>query len=352
MRILGLFDHGGVRRHQNKLPIDSTGRVSGPYCVQMLMDEGIDLWTVQPARGRFHRKIRDVIEHRTGVRADLAVRGLFAALRVDGVFALLEDKAVLPSLLKQWGIPPYSRRSLSVISCWWAEELTTGGEATRRKIAKALRGIDRLYCFSPNQVAIFEAAGVPAHKVTPVLFGVDPDFYSPGPGTKDFEVVSAGVDRGRDFESLIQAAELLPDVRFDIFTNPGRIKESDVPPNVTVHGRVTMEEHRDNLRSAALVVIPTHQLAYPTGQSVLLEAMACGTCTAVTATPAMSDYIDDGVTNLAIPLGNPNGIAAVIRQAMGAPEDRQRIALAARKVTVERFHFRQTWRSIAEALPN
>lgn len=351
MRILGLFDHVGVRRHQNKLPVGSSKRVPGPYCVQMLMEEGIDLWTIQPPKGQFHRKIRDVIEHRTGVRMDLAVRGLVAAFRVDGVVSLLEDKAVLPSLLKQWKIPPYSRRPLSVISCWWAEELTTGSEATRRKIRKALQGIDRLYCFSRNQIAVFEAAGVPAHKVIPVLFGVDPDFYSPGPGTKDLEVVSAGVDRGRDFESLIRAAGLLPDIRFDIFTNPGRIDKSNLPPNVTIHGSVTMEEHRDNLRSAALVVIPTHELAYPTGQSILLEAMACGTCTAVTATPAMSDYIDDGITNLAIPLGDPHGIAAVIRQAMRSPEDRQRIAVAARKAAVEHFHFRQTWRSIAEKFP-
>lgn len=352
MRILGLFDHGGVRRGQNKFPAGSSSRVPGPYCIQMLMDEGIDLWTVQPAKGRFHRKFRDIIEHRTGVRADLAVRGLVSVLRVDGVVALLEDKVVLPSLLKQWKIPPYSRRPLSVISCWWAEELTTGGEATRRKIRKALRGVDRLYCFSRNQVAVFEAAGVPGHKVTPVLFGVDPDFYSPGPRTKDFQVVSAGVDRGRDYESLIQAAELLPDIRFDIFTNPGRIDQVGVPSNVTIHNSVSMEEHRDNLRSADLVVIPTHGLAYPTGQSVLLEAMACGTCTAVTATPAMSDYIDDGVTNLAIPLKDPTGIAAVIRYAIGAPEDRRRIALAAREATVERFHFRQTWQSIANALPS
>lgn len=351
MRILGLFDHGGVRRHQNKFPLGSAHRVPGPYCVQMLMDEGVDLWTVQPAKGRFHRKLRDVIEHRTGVRADLSIRGLVSAFRVDGVVALLEDKAILPSLLKQWKIPPYSRRPLAVISCWWAEELTTGDEVTRGKIRKALRGVDRIFCFSRNQAAIFEQAGVPAHKVTPVLFGVDPDFYSPGHATRDFQVVSAGVDRGRDYESLLAAAELLPDIRFDIFTKTGRIAGSDVPPNVTVHGTVTMEEHRDNLRSAALVVIPTHDLAYPTGQSVLLEAMACGACTAVTATPAMNDYIDDGVTNLALPIGDPNGIAAVIRRAMESAEDRQRIARAGRAAAVDRFHFRQTWRNIAQALP-
>lgn len=351
MRVLGLFDHGGVRRHQNTLPVGSPGRIPGPYCIQMLMDEGVDLWTVQPVKSRYHRKIRDVIEHRTGVKVDLVIRGFLSAFRVDGVVALLEDKAVLPSLLKQWKLPPYSRKPLSVISCWWAEELITGSEETRGEIRKALRGIDRLYCFSSNQSAIFEEAGIPGHKVTPVLFGVDPDFYSPGPATKDFQVLSVGVDRGRDYESLLGAAWLLPEIRFDIFTQPGRIYDTAVPSNVTIHGTVTMEEYRDNLRSAAMVVVPTHNLAYPTGQSVLLEAMACGTCTAVTATPAMSDYIDDGVTNLAIPLADPEGIAAVIRRAMGSPEDRERIAQSGRIAAVERFHFRQTWRSIAEALP-
>lgn len=351
MRILGLFDHGGVRRHQNKLPIGSSGRVPGPYCVQMLMDEGVDLSTVQPATGRLHRKVRDVVEHRSGIRVDLAVRGLLPAFRVDGILALLEDKAILPSLLKRWKIPPYSRMPLSVISCWWAEELATGDEMTRGKISGALRGIDRIFCFSRNQVAIFEEAGIPGYKVIPVLFGVDPDFYSPGPVTKDLQVVSAGVDRGRDYESLLGAAALLPNVRFDIFTKPNRIDVSAVPPNVTVHGTVSMDEHRENLRSAELVVVPTRDLAYPTGQSVLLEAMACGACTAVTMTSAMSDYIDDGMINLAIPLADPKGIATVIRNALDSPETRQRISTAARVAAVERFHFRQTWRSVAAALP-
>ena len=84
------------------------------------MDEGIDLLTVPPAKGRIHRKLRDVAEHRTGLRVDLALRGLPSAFSVDGVLALLEDKSVLPSLMKQRKIPPYSGKPLSVIACWWA----------------------------------------------------------------------------------------------------------------------------------------------------------------------------------------------------------------------------------------
>lgn len=85
LRVLGLFDHHGVRRHQHRLPADQ--QVSGPYCVHLLMDEGIDLMPVRPAEGRVHRKVRDVIEHRSGVtlvKRVIAGPGQVAACCTDG----------------------------------------------------------------------------------------------------------------------------------------------------------------------------------------------------------------------------------------------------------------------------
>lgn len=348
LRVLGLFDHNGVRRHQNRLPADE--QVSGPYCVQLLMDEGIDLIPVRPARGRIHGKVRDVIEHRSGLRVDLAARGAITAARSDVVLGLLEGMAVLPSLLKQRGLAPYAGRPLAAISCWWAEEIVTGTDEQRTQISKALAGIDRVFVFSRNQQAIFESVGA-GDKVVPVLFGVDPDWYCPDPAVpRRFQVLSVGIDRGRDFETLIESARLLPGVDFDIVTRADRIDPAAVPSNVTVHGMVSMREHRDNLRAADLVVVPTHDLAYPTGQSVLLEAMACGRCVAVTETEAMRDYIDDGVTNLAIPLHDPHGVAQVIADAVADDAKRERIGAAARVAAVEQFPFTSTWRQVARAL--
>lgn len=348
LRVLGLFDHPGVRRRQHLLP--ASARVPGPYCVQMLMDEGIDLIPVRPVRGRVHAKARDVVEHRSGVRVDLAVRGAPAASRSDVVLALLEDKAVLPSLLKQRGLPPYAGRPLAVISCWWAEELATGEAALRERIARVVRGIDRIFVFSRNQIDVFASIGA-LDKVVAVPFGVDADWYCPDTSVpRRFQVLSVGIDRGRDFDTLIEAARLLPDVRFDIVSNPGRLDPALVPENVSVHGMVAMPEHRDNLRAADLVVVPTHDLAYPTGQSVLLEAMACGRCVAVTETDAMREYIDDGVINLALPLHDAEGVARVIHDAIADDAMRARIGAAARCAAIERFPFRRTWHEIATAL--
>ena len=86
------------------------------------------------------------------------------------------------------------------------------------------------------------------------------------------------------------------------------------------------------------------------GQSVLLEAMACGRCVAVTETEAMRDYIDDGVTNLALPLHDPQGVAEVIAAAAADDAKRERIGAAARDAAVEQFPFRRTWQEIARAL--
>lgn len=348
LRVLGLFDHDGVRRHQNHLPAQE--QISGPYCVQFLMDEGIDLIPVRPARGRLHRKVRDVIEHRSGVRVDLAARGALTAPGADVVLALLEGMAVLPSSLKQRRLPPYARPPLAAVSCWWAEEIATGSREERERIRRTLVGVDRLFVFSRNQKEIFAGVGA-GHKVVPVPFGVDPDWYCPDPTVaRRYQVLSVGIDRGRDFDSLIEAARLLPDVQFCIVTSAGRINTATTPSNVTLQGMVSMSEHRDNLRAADLVVVPTHDLAYPTGQSVLLEAMACGRCVAVTSTEAMSDYIEDDISNLAIPLHDPEGIAHVIGTVLGNDERRDRIATAARAAAVERFSFRRTWHEIALSL--
>lgn len=353
LSVLGLFDHHGINRNPRGLTAPSEERVFGPYRVDLLMDRGINLRTVPPAGSRLHKKIRDVIEHRLGIRVDIALRSIPHAFRSAAVLAILEDKAVLPSWFKRHHLPPYCSRTLTVVSCWWAEELVNGNENQRKRIQKTISGIDKLIVFSRNQVDIFVSAGVPASKIHPVLFGVDPDFYSPGAGTSSrFQVLAAGVDRGRDFDSLLEVARLLPGVQFDLFTQPQRFEGKECPQNFTIHPPVDIVSHRDNLRAAELVVVPTHDLAYPTGQSVLLEAYGCGRCTAVTGTASMQEYIEEDRTALVLPLGDPVGMAAVILKALQDPALRDEIGSKARRAAVERFSFDRMWDEIAaETLP-
>lgn len=345
--ILGLFDHHGVERNQRRRK-ESDDRIFGPYRVDLLADQDILLRVVPPARFALHKKMRDVIEHRLGIKVDLALRSIPLAFRSTAVVAILEDKAVLPSWFKRHRLPPYSGRTLTAISCWWAEELLNGSEEQRQQITRTISGIDKLFVFSRNQVEIFVSAGVPPAKIHAVLFGVDPDFYSPAIEIPNrFEVLAAGIDRGRDFDSLLEAAEFVPDIRFDLFTQPERLEGKKCPPNVHIHAPVDIVSHRDNLRAAQLVVVPTHNLAYPTGQSVLLEAFGCGRCTAVTGTASMQDYVEEERTALVLPLADPEGMAAVIKRALADARLRDEIGQNARQAVVERFSFDRMWSQIA-----
>jgi glycosyltransferase involved in cell wall biosynthesis len=343
-RILGLFDHHGILPREARLA--GHPLVSGPYRVDLLDELGFELRTVLPARGPVHRKLRDVVEHRAGLDMDMAVRGIPEALRADAVLAMFERRARFVARLRRRRLRPYARVPLWAVSCWWAEELLHMDDGERARVARDIEGMDGIIVFSANQQAIFADAGVPPAKVHTVDFGVDADFYSPRPNSGNrFQVLSAGVDRGRDFESLVSAATLVPDARFDIFTQTGRIA-GPLPANVTVHSPVDIATHRDNIRAADLVVVPTHDLAYPTGQSVLLEAAACGKCVAVTSTRAMAEYIDDGVTALSMPLHDPRGMAEVIRKALRDEASRTAIGAAARQAVVDHFNFRRMWTEI------
>ncbi|PPF43580.1 hypothetical protein C5B85_12845 [Pseudoclavibacter sp. AY1F1] len=348
LKVLGLFDHNGVERSQRSLAAGD--RVPGPYRVDLLMDQGVDMRTMRMVTHPLHKKIRDFVEHRTGVRTDLAIRGIPAAHKSDVILAILEDKSVLPSLMRQRSLPPYSHRRLSVVSCWWGEELLNGDRQTRAEIQRAIQGLDQIFVFSRNQVPIFEKAGA-GGRVIPVSFGVDHHNFRPETGhERRFQVFSAGFDRGRDFATLVSAARLLPEVRFDIVTQMDILKGVVPPANVTVHAPTNGEEHRKNLLAADLIVIPTHDLAYPTGQSVLLEGMASGRPVVVTKTPAMTEYIDEGQSNFSMPLHDPVGVASTISRLL-SDQDRLELVGARARATVEaNYTFERMWHEIARHL--
>lgn len=321
-----------------------------PYRADLLPQwSGLDLHVVAPATGRVHRKLRDVVEHRSGVRMDLLVRGTQAARHADAVLAFLEHHLGGLSWARRHRMPPYARIPAVGISCWWAEELVAG-TVDPATVARVATGIDRLLVFSENQREIFASAGIDPERVRPVHFGADHRYFTPVGSEPRFDVLAVGMDRGRDWPTLLAAARRLPQVRFDIVTTRDRIADEDVPSNVTVHPPVDFSTYRDMLRCARLVVAPSIDLAYPTGQSVLLEAMACGRCVVVTATEVMADYLGEGRWNLGVPPGDPGAMAAVITGALEDDALRDRIGRGGRSAVEQHFTFEGMWERIGQEI--
>jgi glycosyltransferase involved in cell wall biosynthesis len=91
-------------------------------------------------------------------------------------------------------------------------------------------------------------------------------------------------------------------------------------------------------------------VVYPSGQSVLLEAMAMGRAVVVTATPALEGYIDDGRSALTVPPGDAGALRRRIEEAAGDDALRRRLATGGRAAVEDRFNARAMWAAVANDL--
>jgi glycosyltransferase involved in cell wall biosynthesis len=135
--------------------------------------------------------------------------------------------------------------------------------------------------FGPGELpGMLETYRVPADRIEVNLFGVDKDFWKPAtPAGRGDYVLSVGNDALRDYATLLAVA--LDSARHFIIVTRRPLPEP-LPPNVELlcgswnDGLVDDNKLRALYNGAAAVVVPLKPGVQPSGQSVTLQAMACG----------------------------------------------------------------------------
>lgn len=171
-------------------------------------------------------------------------------------------------------------------------------------------------------------------------FGVDTAFWRPGGGPTEGYVLSVGNDHRRDYELLMEVAER---VKREFIVVTARPIARQVPSNVrlvrgTWHGgEVPDEELRTFYQRALCVVIPLMESMQPSGQSVCLQAMACGKPVILTRTQGLWSraMMREGENVVFVPPGRSDALGAAIEGLLADPERRGRIGATARE-TVRR----------------
>lgn len=331
-------------------PSNNTQRPGrSPFGVHALTDSGFDLDEVPLARSRLASKVRDTVEHRLGFELERPLRATPKVRRADVVISLLEQYAHLPLDLKRLGVPPYGGTPLVVMSCWLGETLSTMPAEERSAWVKRLRSADLVFYFSPNQRETFAHIGLSERQLLYVPFGVEAGFYTPDDSiARDLDLVSIGQDSGRDYQTLFDAVRGQP-MRLNLVCHPRNLAGLDVPANVEVSEPVTHAEYRDLLRRARVVAIPTHDLAYPTGQSVALEGLLCGASVIITGTAAMRTQFTDEHVRFA-PTHSPEGWRAALTAAFADPTETQARARAGRSYVLTHHQSHQMWTTVAEEM--
>jgi glycosyltransferase involved in cell wall biosynthesis len=178
--------------------------------------------------------------------------------------------------------------------------------------------------------------------------GIDTDFWTPATAGEEGVgnyVLAVGNDGRRDYELLLKAAAQCR--RQFIILTRAEIK-GPIPPNVKIMTGDFREEIlsdlelRDLYRRALCVVTPVIETLQPSGQSVCLQAMACGRPVVLTRTEGLwsKSEVRDGENMVLVPPHNISAMAEAIERVCADPLLSDRLARAGRETVCREWTMR------------
>lgn len=339
----------------------TAGRDSLPYGAHHLREHGYAVTYSDPSASypirvaRLSRPLRVV--HRLFGKPVLApVLEPIRLLRANLVVSIFEDNisALTWVVRLRSRLPGRDRRMSVLVVCWLAEDIHRMTARERRRWRRRLSIFDRVLVFSSNQVDLLrDGLELRSGLVTMVPFGVTvpvPDRQAPPAATHRPTaglVLSVGTDRGRDFQTFVAALSDFP-APVTVVTNAehaGRLRDTG---GIRVYGPIERSEYLSLLNEAEVVVCPSLPFAYPTGQTVLLEALASGRPCVVTRSAALDDYVTDGVDVKLVPAGDPAALRAAVDELRSNATLRASLSRAARKSGAQ-FTEARMWSAIVAA---
>jgi glycosyltransferase involved in cell wall biosynthesis len=223
-----------------------------------------------------------------------------------------------------------------------------GGRAPWQQFERWLWPLaDHIVCNSQAlQGVLTEACGVPAHRLTTIVSGVDTDYFQPTPAPGNGPPIALCLARmvpDKDHDTLLaafrQMAHAVPEAELWLVGEGSRLgtikamARQFLPPE-----RVKFLNPRKDVRplhrQASLLVLSSKAEALP---NVILEAMAAGLPVAATRVGGVPELVVPGVTGWLVEPGDAPGLAAAMKHLMENPGVRQAMGRAARKRAVQEF---------------
>lgn len=217
------------------------------------------------------------------------------------------------------------------------------GLAKRMAFARMLAKIDRFIVFSTIERTVYvKAFNLPEARFNVVLWGVRPPAVDP-PDTplQEGDYICAIGGNARDYETLMEAARLLPHIRFVCVVRPDNLEGLCIPPNVVVLTNLPLGKTMNILKYSRLMVLPLLDSEVPCGHVTLVAAMHLAKPMVITDSDGVRDYVRDGYNALTIPARSASALAKASERLWSDDELRRRLGkngqlFAARECTEER----------------
>lgn len=212
-----------------------------------------------------------------------------------------------------------------------------------------------IVCLSENQRLDMVCFGVREDLISVVHFGVDTVYFDGDPEARGEAIVSIGKDLGRDYQTLLRAAERIQGPVHIIASRKNISRGMRIPENVRLTYDLPLAGLKDVYRTARLVVVPStpeeaSEGADLSGQTVILEALAMGRPVIASDRAWLHEYFANDEL-LAIPPRDPEALAEAVARLQQDDALWRRMATKGKEKVKERYstaHFAEGLMRVAE----
>jgi glycosyltransferase involved in cell wall biosynthesis len=185
--------------------------------------------------------------------------------------------------------------------------------------------------------------GIPPERITFIRKFADQQFWRPMDVPTD-TICAAGMEM-RDYPTMIRALQGLDiPCHIAVGLTRGRLFDTvsaiydmgELPTTISV-GRKSSKELRDLYARSRFVVIPLRASDTDNGLTCMLEAMAMGKAVICSRTKGQVDVMEDGVTGIFVPQGDPAALREAILRLWNDPALAEEMGRRGRE-HIERYH--------------
>jgi glycosyltransferase involved in cell wall biosynthesis len=183
-------------------------------------------------------------------------------------------------------------------------------------MASAFAQVDRFIVYSTMERSLYaDYFGIDPQRIDVVLWGVGPPLVDPAdvPLERGDYICSVG-GNARDYRTLFGAMARVPEVPLVAIARLANVAGLTVPPNVRLHFNIPFGHANNILAHSRFMVLPLTGSDVPCGHVTLVAAMHLKKAMIISNSTGVSDYLEDGVNGLSVPVGDVDALASRIRE--------------------------------------
>ncbi len=163
-------------------------------------------------------------------------------------------------------------------------------------------------------------------------------------------VLAVGRDHARDYKTLFEAAEKLPDINFMVICSWRNIEGLTVPENVRILLDLPYREVARWYQRATIIVIPMKEMHRSSGQMTLTDAIGAGKAIVTSDVVGIKHYgLKNGVDALLVSPGDSDSLKQAINRVVSDKNFRIRLEEQPKKLA-EKFTTENYAKNIAKAV--